>query len=116
MKNYFSRKEEWCPCCKQGGLLPDFRDKLNRAREIADIPFSLNSAFRCESHNKDVGGSCTSSHLVGCAVDIRCSDSRDRYLILNALMQVGFNRIGIAKTFIHVDDDLTKPSGVIWVY
>lgn len=116
MKNYFSRKEEWCPCCKQGGLLPDFRDKLNQAREIAGIPFVLNSAFRCESHNKDVGGSCTSSHLVGCAVDIRCTDSRDRYLILNALIQVGFNRIGIAKTFIHVDDDLTKPSGVIWAY
>ena len=116
MKNYFSRKEEWCPCCKQGGLLPDFRDKLNRAREIADIPFILNSAFRCEFHNKDVGGSCTSSHLVGCAVDIRCDNSHDRYLILNALIQVGFNRIGIAKTFIHVDDDLTKPSGVIWVY
>ena len=116
MKNYFSHKEEWCPCCHQGGLLPDFRDKLNQAREKAGIPFILNSAFRCESHNAEVGGSCTSSHLVGCAVDIKCDNSHNRYLILNALIQVGFNRIGIAKTFIHVDDDMTKPSGVIWMY
>lgn len=116
MKNYFSKKEEWCPCCKQGGLLPDFRDKLNQAREIAGIPFVLNSAFRCDTHNAEIGGSQSSSHLVGCAVDIKCSDSRNRYLILNALIRIGFNRIGIAKTFIHVDDDMTKPSELIWMY
>ena len=116
MKNYFSRKEEWCPCCKQGGLLPDFRDKLNRAREIADIPFILNSAFRCESHNRDVGGSRTSSHMIGCAADIKCTDAWSRYKILDALIRVGFNRIGIGKTFIHVDDDTQKPAGVVWLY
>ena len=115
-KNYFSRKEEMCPCCKQGGLAPDFRDKLNRAREKAAIPFILNSAFRCAAHNAEVGGSDTSSHLAGCAVDIRCKESRERYLILNALFFVGFHRIGIGKTFIHVDDDLTKPAGVVWLY
>lgn len=53
-KNYFSRKEEWCPCCHSGGLVPDFRNKLNKAREIAGIPFVLNSAFRCAAHNAEV--------------------------------------------------------------
>ena len=115
-KNYFKHEEEWCPCCHSGGLLPDFRDKLNKARELAGIPFVLNSAFRCMEHNKDVGGSCTSSHLVGCAVDIRCTDSRSRWLIVQALIAVGFNRIGIAKTFIHVDDDMTKEPNLIWEY
>lgn len=116
MKNYFSRKEEWCPCCQSGGLLPDFRDKLNNAREIAGVPFILNSAYRCDSHNAEIGGSQTSSHLYGVAVDIKCTNSHDRYKILTALIQVGFNRIGIAKTFIHVDDDMTKPSELIWMY
>ena len=115
-KNYFSRKEEWCPCCHSGGLVPDFRDKLNKAREIAGIPFVLNSAFRCAAHNAEVGGTETSSHLAGVAVDIRCNDSRSRWIIIDALKQAGFNRIGIGKSFIHVDDDLTKEPDLIWLY
>lgn len=115
-KNYFKRFEEWCPCCHLGGLVPDFRDKLNHAREIAGVPFVLNSAFRCSAHNAEVGGSETSSHLAGLAVDIKCSDSRTRWIVIDALKQAGFNRIGVGKTFIHVDDDLTKPQGVVWLY
>lgn len=115
-KNYFSRKEEWCPCCHSGGLVPDFREKLNKAREIAGVPFVLNSAFRCETHNADVGGKYTSAHLAGLAVDIKAEDSRTRYLILKGLFAAGFHRIGIGKTFIHADDDLTKPAGVVWLY
>lgn len=115
-KNYFSREEEWCPCCHSGGLVPDFRKKLNKAREIAGIPFVLNSAFRCAAHNAEVGGSETSSHLAGVAVDIRCNDSRSRWIIIDALKKAGFTRIGIGKTFVHVDDDLTKPQNVFWLY
>ena len=116
MKNYFSRKEEWCPCCHQGGLLPDFRDRLNRARELAGIPFVLNSAYRCANHNRDIGGSDTSSHLIGCAVDIKVKSSRDRFLIVNALLKAGIHRIGIGKTFIHADDDTSKDPWLIWLY
>ena len=115
-KNYFSRKEESCRCCGCGGLVPDFRDKLNEARELAGIPFILTSAFRCEKHNREVGGSATSSHLAGCAVDIKCADAWSRFKILSALLEVGFQRIGIGRNFIHVDDDLTKSRGVIWDY
>ena len=116
IKNYFKRSEEWCPCCHSGGLVPDFREKLNKAREIAGIPFILNSALRCEAHNAEVGGSETSSHMAGLAVDIKCADECTRCKMLSALLGEGFNRIGIGKTFIHVDDDLTKPTGVVWLY
>lgn len=115
-KNYFSRKEESCRCCGQDGLVSDFRDKLNEARELAGIPFILTSAFRCEKHNREVGGSATSSHLAGLAVDIKCADAWSRFKILSALLEVGFQRIGIGRNFIHVDDDLTKSRGVIWDY
>ena len=114
--NYFKQSEECCPCCGSGGFLPDFRDKLNKARKIADIPFIINSGFRCPSHNADVGGSQTSSHMIGCAADIKCTDGWSRYKILDALIRVGFNRIGIGKTFIHVDNDTQKPAGIVWLY
>jgi len=115
-KNYFERSEEWCSCCHKGGLVPAFRDKLNEAREIAGVPFILTSAFRCSAHNEEVGGSPTSSHLHGLAVDIKCEDGRKRFIIVEALRSVGLNRIGFGKNFIHVDMDGQKPQNVYWVY
>ena len=90
---------------------------LDEAREIAQTPFTINSGYRTKKRNKKVGGVNTSSHLKGLAVDIRCVDSRSRFLILNALKQVGlFHRIGISETFIHVDIDTDKSKDVIWMY
>lgn len=94
----------------------NFLAKLDEAREIAEIPFIINSAYRTKEHNKKVGGKPNSSHLRGLAVDIKATDSRTRFLVLQALISVGFNRIGIAKTFIHVDDDESKSKEVAWLY
>jgi len=63
-----------------------------------------------------VGGTENSSHLRGFAADIHATSSADRFKILSALIEVGFNRIGIAKTFIHVDADPIKTKDVIWTY
>ena len=79
------------------------------------MPFVINSAYRSPDHPESIKNP-SSSHIKGLAVDIRTSDSRARYKVLNALMHVGFNRIGIADTFIHVDDDYEKSSNVIWTY
>ena len=94
----------------------DFLAKLDKARELANIPFTINSAYRSTEQNTRVGGKPNSSHLKGLAVDIRANDSSTRYIVLNALISVGFNRIGVASSFIHVDDDKEKASNVIWTY
>ena len=94
----------------------DFLAKLDKAREFANIPFIINSAYRSPEQNARVGGKPNSSHLRGLAVDIRANDSSTRYIVLNALINVGFNRIGIASSFIHVDDDKEKANNVIWTY
>lgn len=93
----------------------DFLAKLDKAREFAKVPFVINSAYRSPEHPESIKNP-TSSHIKGLAVDIRTTDSRTRYKVLNALIHVGFNRIGIADTFIHVDDDKDKSSNVIWTY
>ena len=93
----------------------DFLAKLDEAREFAGIPFIINSAYRSPSHPESIKNP-TSSHIKGLAVDISAKDSITRFKVLDALIAVGFNRIGIAGTFIHVDLDLDKSQNVIWTY
>lgn len=94
----------------------EFLHMLDLAREDAGIPFKINSGYRTKEHNKKVGGVPSSSHTKGLAADIHCTSDADRSKIVEALICVGFNRIGIAKTFIHVDNNLEKNSHRIWVY
>lgn len=89
---------------------------LDKARKLAKFPFIINSGYRTRSHNALVGGTKKSSHLHGLAVDIKCSSSHQRFMLIYCLMIVGFTRIGIKKDFIHVDIDYSKPEFLIWLY
>ena len=113
---YFKAKEFECPCCNKSAMQDKFTEKLDHAREIAGVSFILNSAYRCSKHNKAVRGKPNSSHQKGLAVDIRAIGSRNRFKLLEGLIKAGFHRIGIAKTFIHVDDDPDKDPDVVWLY
>jgi zinc D-Ala-D-Ala carboxypeptidase len=114
--SYFDLAEFKCPCCEKIEIDVYFLHKLNFARSMAGIPFHINSGYRCEKHNKEVGGKPDSAHRDGTAADIKCETSRERYLMLHALFAAGFNRIGIGETFLHVDSDETKDTQVIWLY
>lgn len=88
---------------------------LDEARELAGIPFVINSAYRSPEHPLSIKNP-SSSHIKGLAVDIKATDSITRFKIVKALIEVGFTRMGIADTFIHVDLDLDKTQNVIWTY
>ncbi len=95
-----------------------FLIRLDYARRLAGVPFRINSGYRCKTHNasRGVGGSETSSHLMGWAVDIRAITDYERFRILAALLSVGFKRIGVRDDFIHVDNDPYKNSERLWLY
>ena len=97
-------------------MQPSTLQMLNDARAIAGIPFKINSGFRTKSHNAYVGGKEKSSHLYGYAVDIHCTNSRGRAVIIDALRKAGFTRFGIGNTFIHTDNDPDKDANVVWLY
>ena len=112
-----SLEELKCKCGKcQQRTNPLFFRMINAARDYSSVKFVINSGDRCEVHNKNEGGSETSSHLKGLACDIACSNDRDRFIIIQALLKAGFKRIGISKNFIHVDYDCEKDINVIWMY
>ena len=98
-----------------------FMQKLDLARDIYGHPMIITSGFRTIDYNrmlinKGYKAKKNSSHLLGYAADIHCDSSRKRYLLIEALLDAGFTRIGIAESFIHVDSDPEKDNLVIWTY
>lgn len=98
-----------------------FLIRLDRARERAGVAFIITSGFRTPEHHqslteKGYHTSPTSAHLKGLAADILCETSHNRWLIIDALLREGFNRIGIAHNFIHCDCDGSKNADLLWVY
>ena len=106
---HFEKYEFNCRCCGENEMKRDFLDRLDAAREKADIPFIVTSGYRCPKHDKAVSGG--GNHPKGIAADIKTTNSCERLKILKALLDVGFERIGIGKTFIHVDQ-ANKPSAI----
>jgi len=115
---YFTYDEFDSPDLPGSGafMQQEFLDLLDDARDLAGVPFIINSGFRTPAANRRAGGKETSSHLTGWACDIRATSSNRRYLIIAALCGVGFNRIGVADTFVHVDMDPTKSQNCLWLY
>lgn len=97
-----------------GSLMqPSTLEMLDRARAIAGVPFVINSGFRTPAQNTRVGGSRNSAHLRGFAVDIRTTPATQD-IIVSALREVGFRRIGIYRTFVHADNDPSLPAPATW--
>jgi len=113
---HFTKDEFACPCCGKAEMNEEFLQKLDGAREIAEIPFRINSGFRCPKHNAEVGGVPESSHLLGLAADISATTGARMFRIVAGLLAAGFTRIGIGNGFVHVDSDRTKNSPNIWKY
>ena len=114
---YFAPDEfaKCTPQCSVDDMSSFFMYRLNVARHIAGVPFVLNSAYRSVDWEKRHNRPGTSSHCKGCAVDIRCFDDRSRSRIIYGAICAGFRRIGIGRSFVHLDSDSDKPNA-IWLY
>ena len=113
----FNRSEVACKCgCGYVVINRVHIERRQRMRDIYGKPISPTSSSRCTDHNHAVGGSRTSSHLFGVADDYPAESSRDKFEVVTAALEAGFNRIGIGKDFVHVDSDPDKSPDVIWEY
>lgn len=104
---FFSRLEMrcrcWRPSCDAPAMNAGFMERLNALRHDWGRPLIVNSAARCAEHNAKVGGSPTSKHLLGIAVDLRANTPNDAQALAALAEKHGFRGIGIAKTFVHLD-------------
>lgn len=115
---HFSESEfkKCSPSCSLQDMKQNTMNRLDTMRQLAGIPLVINSAFRPQAWERSKGRSGTGAHTLGQAVDIRCNTDSNRWKIIDAAIKAGFTRIGIAKTYIHVDDSQKHAQSVVWMY
>lgn len=121
MSEHFADREFFCPCsdlsCSgKRAPHPALPLKLEVIRQLYGKPLYVNSGVRCPRHNEKVGGVPGSAHETGEAADLHCVLSGDRMELVRAAIKAGIRRIGIAKTFVHVDVSRKHDQDVVWLY
>lgn len=110
VSNNFSRSEFACQCgCGFMTVDIELLKVLETVRSHFKKPVKINSACRCEDHNKDIGGSYGSKHKQGIAADIVVSrTSPDKvYDFLDLFMPNSYG-VGKYNSFTHIDVRKTK--------
>ena len=104
--SHFQPTEFACHHCGQlpsSGMDPELIDLLENIRShFGDKPVTINSGYRCPTHNADIGGATNSQHLYGTAADIVVSGVKpsEVYGWLDPWHEGG---LGSYDTFTHVD-------------
>jgi lysozyme len=103
----FHLREFTCKCgrCQNQLVSQKMIKLLQEMREIIGRPLFIRSAYRCYTHNRNVGGATRSRHLVGDAVDVVLLNEDEASSFIALARRVGFTGIGDGRNrgFIHVD-------------
>lgn len=97
-------------CCSSTLIDGELVKLLQRIRSHFNAPLTINSGYRCFSHNKAVGGSSGSKHKKGQAADIVVKGVSPRRVAAYA-ETIGIKGIGLYNTFVHID---TRKSKYFW--
>mgnify|MGYP000133713387 CR=1 FL=1 len=111
---HFTREEFDCQESGTNNMELEFLEKLDMLRAYCGFPFFITSGYRHPTlhsieRQKEVPG----THAQGIAADIAVSNGFERMNIVHEAIKMGFS-IGVARTFVHVDDRKTTP--VMWTY
>ena len=103
---------------KIANLHPKLKAKLVVLEDLMGFELTINSGFRTPAHNKQVGGVEGSEHTYNPAeaVDVKVLRSVTRYKMVQCAMGLGFKRVGMGKTFVHLGIAADKPQRVLWLY
>lgn len=115
---YFKLKDFDCQETGDNEMDVEFIHKLDQLREACGFPFIITSGFRSKDHSIEKRKEKAGTHAQGIAADIRARNGNERYKIVEEAIKLGFNGIGIAGTFIHVDSRIVgaDKAPVMWCY
>ena len=102
-------------CCSTVKIDTDLVNYLQKIRTHFKKPITINSGYRCSTHNKAVGGASSSNHTKGMAADIVVSGVKPAEVAKYA-ESIGVKGIGLYETdkdgyFVHID---TRTSKAFW--
>lgn len=106
ISEHFLYAEFSCNHCNKlppDGVHPELIRKLELIREHFDVPVTINSGYRCPTHNRNCGGAIGSQHLRGTAADIvvKGVPAHEVYKAVDPYHDDG--GLGKYKTFTHID-------------
>jgi uncharacterized protein YcbK (DUF882 family) len=111
---YFKVEDFNCQETGENEMCPDFLQKLDALREVCGFPFIITSGYRSPNHSIEAKKVKPGTHSQGIAADIKVVGGAQRMAIIRNASIMGFNGIGVAKGFVHVDTRETTP--VAWKY
>lgn len=98
----------------------EFLDRLQELRTRYGRPMALSSGYRTPAHNmKESTTGPKGPHTTGRAVDVKVAGGKNRFLLVALAIECGFTGIGVAKTFVHLDDITDNPAiprPAVWSY
>ena len=111
----FSANEFSCKgagCCTVTLVDPMLVDALQQIRDHFGKPVYVNSGYRCDRHNKAVGGTSDSYHIKGMAADISVEDTAPgevaKYCESIGVLGIGLYETEADGSFVHVDTRKTR--------
>ena len=113
LSDNFKVSEFKCKCgCSDLKIDEKLVEHLQKIRDNFGVPVSINSAYRCTKHNKNVGGSTNSRHTKGQAADIVVKGVNPAAVAKYA-ESIGVLGIGLYETdkdgyFVHIDTRTAK--------
>ena len=99
-------------CCDETLVDMQLVEYLQKIRDHFGKPIIISSGYRCERHNRSVGGATASKHKAGMAADIMIAGVSPSEVAKYA-ESIGVKGIGLYETakdgyFVHIDTRVTK--------
>lgn len=115
---FFAKEEFDCKHTGKNEMQEEFMDKLLQLRIKYDKPMYITSGYRHYTHPVEKAkGHKNGEHTKGMCADIACTSSVDRYILVKLALELGFPRIGISSSFVHLGLGAEGLSNnVIWEY
>lgn len=113
---FFSVSDFDCSHTGRNEMDPEFLVQLDELRRRCGFAFIITSGYRDPSHPAEARKESPGFHTEGIAADIRVLNGWQRRKIVEEALKMGYRGIGVAKTFVHVDDRSISDPAVMWTY
>ena len=114
---YFKVSDFDCQETGENKMCSEFLQALDHLRDVCGFPFVVTSGYRGANHSieaaKVAAGRKLGTHTQGIAADIKVYGGAHRLAIVKHASAMGMS-VGVAKTFVHVDNRKTPP--MCWCY